>query len=304
MESLPPEILQHISLYMGRKDLLSLMLTSRNLVDCARHSLYADLRVNLLSPPILLYSLSEERQCTFSGRLQPCHPAQLVRHFTVSAAALAHPAHLTLLCRSLLQMNNLVSLDVSIKTYPDSMAREVFTEELCSSSAFLPNLLALKTDDVYVAMAIIPGRPVYSVCVNDSVPEALRCQFIQSLASSKSPISQLQIRFDVADNESTAATFHTIAAKFSQVTALCVEFHIVNPSERPLKWTTLKVSVRCPIPTLRSFDLVGHYSSHETCSLFFVHVAHNGHDHIPGAVPHGQRGRGGRRGSRAFPSAR
>lgn len=255
MESLPTEILQHISSFLARRDLVKFMLTSRNYVDSARHALYADLRINFFSPPTaLLHAFSEQRSCALLGPLQLSHPALLVRHFTATAAALAHPRNQALLRQSLAQMSNLISLDISIKTFPDSIAREVFTDELCGSPAVLPNLLALKTDDVLVAIALVPGRPVYSVCVNDNVTEALSSQLLHALENSKSTVSQLQVRLDVADNDAAAATFHTIAAAFTQLAALCVEFNIVNPSERPLTWTTLKVSYRRLVlkPCLRS----------------------------------------------------
>ncbi|KAJ3525266.1 hypothetical protein NM688_g8427 [Phlebia brevispora] len=241
MDSLPTDVVRHILSYLDRRDLVRLTLISRRHISRPREALYATLHINVFSPrSTLLHLLCVQEESTLIQTLQIPMPAQLVRHLTVIGTALAHPARQSLVCQALGHMDNLLSLDIAIRTFPDSIAPDVFREDVCRPATFLPNLLALKTDDVQLAIILVPGRPVYSVFVQDIVPEALRAPFMYALSKSKKPITQLQIKLDVATNDAASVAFDTIAAEFNRVSTLSLDLFISTPSERPLAWSSTK----------------------------------------------------------------
>lgn len=156
---------------------------------------------------------------------------------------MADDAQLTSLHRALARMSGLLSLDIAIKTFPDSIAGDVFHEDVVGSQDFLPELLALKTDDATVALRLVPGRPVYSVFVDDPVPSTLWQPFVLALARSTNIITQLQLRLQVHDNPGASDSLRVVQQHFPAISTLCLELDVLNPSEKPLRWASVKVSI-------------------------------------------------------------
>lgn len=247
MNALPVDVLQHILSFVKRADLTCLMRVSRQHYLYGRQCLYSQLHLDCF-PPVRSHSplhlLGGDWETPLAQTtLRVGHPAGLLRHLTISNAGLADVAGLPLLRQALCQMSGLLSLDFSIKTYPDSIARQVLCQELCDPITFLPALLALKTDDAEVARILVPGRPVYSVFVDDTVPASQVSAFHRTLTRSKCAITQLQIRLEATDVVAAVETFDAFTKSFSKVSTLCVELFLLDPPEKPLEWITMKVGV-------------------------------------------------------------
>lgn len=244
MDILPIDLLYHILSSLSRTELTRFMRVAQRYYLNGRKILYANLRINMFPPQIRTAKLMRSLQGDIGHNgLSTVVPSRFVHHLTVTGTALASVAQQSSLRQALKQMSSLLSLDIAIRTFPNSIAGEVFEHECCRSQAFLPELLALKTDDAEVAMRLVPGRAVYSVFVEDMVPAALCCSFLDALANSRCAITQLQVNLEVADNNRAVEAFKSVAERFGQVSMLCIELSVVNPSEKPLSWTSLKVSV-------------------------------------------------------------
>ena len=242
MDSLPLDIINLILPILERSDLVSLMLIARRYYLHVRGVLYSHLRINMFGSNNRVLSAIWRQDYSVLPTPLWIVPARLVRHLTVIGAAMASAVQRGMLCSALAQMAGLLSLEMAIRTFPDSTARDVFDDSSCRSPTFLPELLALKTDDARVAMGLVPGRPVYAVFVEDTVPSELRQHFLLALATSNADISQLQVRLEVGNNDEAVATFQTIANQFGMSSTLCIELFIVEPSEKPLSWISIKVS--------------------------------------------------------------
>ena len=156
---------------------------------------------------------------------------------------MANEGQLIALRDALSQMTGLLSLELAIKTYPQSIAKELFTEDIFNSRSFLPELLALKTDDAEVALYLVPGRPVYSVFVDDTVPLTLSLPLMQALSRSAKRITQLHLRVEVQDNSSASQSLCDLAACFPTLSTLGIELELLSPSTRPLSWSSVQVSM-------------------------------------------------------------
>ncbi len=237
MDSLPTDILRHIITFLLRTEMTRLMLCSKQFYLHVRGALYASLDLKL-TPFSLNRNINLLRILSSSGSIQ----ARCVRHLSVHGLALTSHETQASLSQALIQAVGLLSLEISLKTRPASIAGQIFTDELCHSPEFLPQLVALKADDVEVVHALVPQRPIHSVFLEDTVPASMVTPFLNALASSTSAITQLQVRLEVHDNASVVDLAHKVASTFPKLSVLCIEVFLLQPAEKPLSWKSMKVS--------------------------------------------------------------
>lgn len=227
---LPVDIVAGVCDLVAPHQLPGFMLVSKSFRNMAEKRLYAVLDMDLFDPQRRVRAT--KCLCTL---IENRFAAEAVRCITVRGLGVVDYLSRDLFVRALKCTIDLSALSLSLLVAPDT---PLFPEPLPQD--FLPRLSALNVDDPEILLQLVPGRPVDTVRVEDSISRASLDRVVAALFLSTSSIQHLQIKVDAAGQHDILTSFLQVAtgAPFRNLVSLGLQFVLPPPS---LAWEPLQV---------------------------------------------------------------